>query len=81
MTFIKHSLIFIFRLLWIFLKYSPILIAWLFFGTVVIDLIMQPSATPRIDSEPPMSTGGQLVILLGIWFFITGLAAIKTLSK
>ena len=79
MAFVKHSLIFIFRLLWISLKYSPILIAWLLIGTITIDVITQMISSAK--STPPMSVWEQLGILLSIWFLVTGLAAVKTLSK
>lgn len=79
MPTIKHSIIFLFRLLWISVKYSPILIAWLLFGIVAVDVIS--SMTFTYQSNPPMSTLDKIIILLILWFVVTGLASFKSLTN
>ena len=79
MNFLKQSSIFVLKLLWISLKYSPILIAWLLIGTLAIDTVSQ--MFQAASNKPPLSTWEQLALLLAFWFFITGAAALKSLSK
>ena len=79
MNAINQTAIFIARILWITIKYSPILLAWLIIGFLVIDMASQMhSATV---SRPPMSTAEQLGTLVGLWFVVTGAAALKYIEK
>lgn len=79
MATIKNLVIFLLRLLWISVKYSPILIAWLLFGIIAVEIVQNMISS--YQSKPPMSTLDKIIILLSLWFVVTGLAAFKSLTK